>query len=115
MRLTALLALVPVVACATLTRWRELEGAGIEGAGIEDDGRGVDVSILCDPEQFPQVMDNDPKRAGLEPALGVLIDGLPVEKLNGEITPRSAGLHTPEGGIEYLPLDYVPVAEHQRS
>jgi hypothetical protein len=76
MRLRAFLSFMTVISSPTAAFQR-----GLERAGIAHDSRGLSSTPLRQAQQFSQVVDDGFKRASLEPALGLVVGGVPGREL----------------------------------
>lgn len=65
---------------------------GAKGAATEDDGGRLRLFALGHPQQFPQVMDDRLKVAGMNQALHLLVDGRPGRQVMGHQPPSAPGL-----------------------
>ena len=104
MHLRALPLLVPIVA-----RPGSAFGCGLHRPGIKDRRRGLRVAPSQLPQQQAQVVHHLFEDPGLEPALGLLVDGVPRRQVVGHKAPLAAAAHDVAQTIEDLPQGVIPL------
>lgn len=62
----------------------------MQGPAIEDDRTGLDRAALADPDQVPQIGNNRQEDVGVDPAPGLLVDGLPRRQVVRHAAPLQA-------------------------
>ncbi len=77
-------------------------GRALQRAAVADHGRGSGLSACFETQQDAQVMHDGFEATGLDPALHLIVDGMPGRQVVRDHAPGRARVHDPAQGIEHL-------------